>query len=244
MKKIVAGDYVAEIPADAVTAGILTYRIIVQKKNTEFIVFPGNHKGDPYTWDNTNEVTWQTIVATEKTSIDLFNTNTDRTQLVYYNPDWRNNTFSTISSDRSGQLAIKIVAKTLSEKQSMGWQFYFGDKIKGRTIEMPDQRTIVVRLRAETPVNAKLILVTKDAKSFSAPLLAGNEWKELRIPVSGMQPDSFLLLPRPYPGFLPLWFNRSSAGNFYLPDAEKLQIVCFGEGRSAELEIASVWLEK
>jgi hypothetical protein len=27
-------------------------------------------------------------------------------------------------------------------------------------------------------------------------------------------------------------------------DAEKLQIICYGEGKAADIEIASVWLEK
>ncbi len=244
LKKTVAGDYTAEIPVEAVTSGILNYRIIIQKKNGEYHVFPGDHKGDPYTWDNTNDATWQTLVPTDKTSIDLFNANADRTQLVYYNPDWRNNSFSVNSSDRSSQLAIKMVAKKLGENQSMGWQFYFGDKIKGRASELNDQQTIVIRLRAANPVNAKLILVTKDAKSFSALLSAGSEWKDIRIPLNAVQPDSFLLVPRPYPGFLPLWFRSGATAPFSAGELEKIQVICYGEGKQVDLEIASVWLEK
>jgi hypothetical protein len=29
-----------------------------------------------------------------------------------------------------------------------------------------------------------------------------------------------------------------------MQDAEKIQVICYGEGRPADIEIASVWLEK
>ncbi|MEO7982577.1 MAG: membrane or secreted protein [Bacteroidota bacterium] len=244
LQKKVAGEYTVEVPADAVVPGILTYRIIVQKANKEYYVFPGNNKGDPYAWDNTNNETWQTIVASEKSSLEIFNTNSDRTNLVQYNPDWRNNSFRFVPSGKTSELAFKMSAKNLTDKQVMGWQFYFGDKLKGRATELSAFNYIVIKARAESTVMAKISLVTSNATSYSARIDAGTEWKEIRIPVSSLQPDSFLLLPRPYPGFLPLWFKTGTTGNFYLPDAEKLQVICYGEGKTADLEISSIWLEK
>ena len=224
--------------------GVLTYRIIVQKANKEYIVFPGNNKGDPYAWDNTNNETWQTIVASEKSGLEIFNTNTDITNLVQYSPDWRNNTFRFVPSEKASQLAVKMTAKNLTDKQAMGWQFYFGDKLKGRQSELSSFNTLVIKARTDNPTLAKVSLITNNAFCFSANISASNEWKEIRIPLNSLQPDSSLLLPRPYPGFLPLWFKPITNGNFYLLDAEKIQVVCYGEGKMADLEIASVWLEK
>ena len=239
-----AVDYSAEVPADAVVPGVLTYRIIVQKANNEYSVFPGNNKGNPYAWDNTNNETWQTIVATDKSGLEIFNTNTDRTNLLQYNPDWRNNSIRFVPAEKTSQLAVKMTAKTLTDKQVMGWQFYFGDKLKGRQSELATFSKLVIRVRTESPVIAKVAMITNDALCFSATINAGSEWSEIKIPLSSLQLDSSLLLPRPYPGFLPLWFKANAAGSFSLPDAEKLQIVCYGEGKSADIEIASAWLEK
>ena len=244
LQKKTSYEYVAEVPADAVVPGILTYRIIVQKVNKEYYVFPGNNKGDPYAWDNTNNETWQTTVASDKSGLEIFNTNADRTNLVQYNPDWRNNTFRFVPSDKTSQLAVKMTAKNLTDKQVMGWQFYFGDKLKGRQSELSSFTQLVIRARTETPVMAKISLITNNVLCFSASINTGNEWKEIRIPLSSLQPDSSLLLPRPYPGFLPLWFKAHTTGNFYLQDAEKLQIICYGEGKTADLEVNSVWVEK
>ncbi|MEI9809540.1 MAG: membrane or secreted protein [Bacteroidota bacterium] len=243
MQKRVAGEYIAEVPADAVLPGVLTYRIIVQKA-ADYYLFPGNNKANPYAWDNTNNETWQTIVANEKSGLEIFNTNTDRTNLVQYNPDWRNNAFRFVPSDKTSQLAVKMSAKNLTGKQAIAWQFYFGDKLKGRPSELSFFSTLVIRARSETPTTIKLSLITSDALCFSAGIDAGNEWKDIRIPLSSLQPDSLLLLPRPYPGFLPLWFKSNATGDFHLADAEKLQIVCYGQEKAADLEIASAWLEK
>jgi hypothetical protein len=244
MQKKMAGDYFAEVPADAAMPGVLTYRIIVQKGNSEYYVFPGNNKGNPYAWDNTNNETWQTIVASEKSGLEIFNTNTDRTNLVQYNPDWRNNTFRFVPSDKTSQLALKMTAKNLADKQVMGWQFYFGDKLKGRQTELSMFSTLVLKVRAESPVSATISLITNDALCFSSTVNTSNEWKEIRIPLSSLHADSLLLLPRPYPGFLPLWFKSGATSSFNMADAEKLQAVCYGEGKMADLEIAAVWLEK
>lgn len=244
MQKKNAGEYFAEVPADAAVPGILNYRIIIQKANGDQYVFPGNVKGNPYAWDNTSNETYQTIVAYEQSSLEIFNTNTDRTNLVLFNPDWRNNSFRYVPSDKASQLAVKLSAKNLTDKQLMGWQFYVGDKLKGRQTETASFKKLVIRVRAENPVKANVSLITTDALCFSTSIKAGNEWSEIRIPLNTMQADSFLLLPRPYPGFLPLWFRSGATGSLAIQDAEKIQVVCFGEGKMTELEVSSMWLEK
>jgi hypothetical protein len=244
MQKKNAGDYFAEVPADVMTPGILNYRIIIQKANNDYYVFPGNYKGNPYAWDNANNDTWQTIVADDKAGLEIFNTNSDRANIIQYNPDWRNNTFRFVPSDKASQLTVKITAKNLTDKQMMGFQFYFGDKLKGRQPELASFTKVVLRVRAENPVKAKLSLITNDALCFSGNISAGNEWSDIRISLAGMQQDSFLLLPRPYPGFLPLWFKSNATGQLNIADTEKLQIICYGEEKPVDIEIASVWLEK
>jgi hypothetical protein len=239
-----AGEYFAEVPADAAIPGVLNYRIIVHKANNDYYVFPGNNKGNPYAWDNTNNETYQTIVASDKSGLEIFNTNTDRTNLMQYNPDWRNNTIRFVPSDKTSQLAVKMTAKNLTDKQVIGWQFYFGDKLKGRFSELTSFTKLVIRVRAESPVMAKVSLITNDAFCFSANINAGKEWSDVKIPLSSLHLDSCLLLPRPYPGFLPLWFKANATGSFNMTDAEKLQIICYGEGKTADLEVASLWLEK
>ena len=70
----------------------------------------------------------------------------------------------------------------------------------------------------------KVTLVTKDAVAYSAPLPLGPELQDIRIPLSAFRPDALLLVPRPYPGFLPLEYKPSNPSNLKTADTEVLQV--------------------
>ena len=139
---------------------------------------------------------------------------------------------------------MNVIAKNLTDKQVMGWQFYFGDKLKGRISEISSFKTFVIKARSESSSLIRLTLMTSDAFAFSTDIKTGSQWTEIRIPLTSLRIDSMMLLPRPYPGFLPLWFKAAGEANFRIEDAEKLQLICIGEGKAAGLEIASIYLEK
>jgi hypothetical protein len=110
---------------------------------------------------------------------------------------------------------------------------------------------IVIRARtAETqPRNAKITLTNKDGFSFSAPLTITNVFRDIEIPINDMHSDSALLLPRPYPGFLPLRFKGLGTPAFKLADMEKVQLTVGEDVIESEfkkpysLEVQSIWLE-
>lgn len=95
-----------------------------------------------------------------------------------------------------------------------GFQYFFGDKLKGRETEGFDKLVIRARSGEKEPVRVKVTLTNKDAMSFSAFIEAGPEFRDIELPLNEPFSDSVMLLPRPYPGFLPLWFKGAdeSAG--------------------------------
>ncbi len=239
----------AEIPADFILPGILNYRIIIQKSNNSFSTFPGNYKGDPYAWDNVNQTTWQTFVAPQKGALEIYNPNVDRDNMMIYNSDSKNNSFQFIASEKPYQLAVKITVNDTTPNQLMGWQIFFGDKLKGRQSEFASFNYLVVRARANesSQLQLRVGLITTDALCFATKVSVDDQWKNIRIPLSDLQIDSCLLLPRPYPGFLSLWFKANASKNFQLLDAEKLEISFETKEKANKplsLEIETVWLEK
>ena len=101
------------------------------------------------------------------------------------------------------------------------------------------------------PVRAKVTLTNRDAISFSAFVNLTNSFQELQIPLNSFVADSGLLLPRPYPDFLPLRFGTSTtAQKFKLSEVEKIEITIGSDLSPAErkkpfsLELGSIWLEK
>ncbi len=105
----------------------------------------------------------------------------------------------------------------------------------------------MIRARSEHEMKAKLSLITTDADAYTVTVSLTKEWKEIEIPLSSLQKDSFLLLPRPYPGFLPLRFKKDEIKPFNIMDTERLEI-SFGEGIKSSspvsIEVESIWLEK
>jgi len=250
MRKITSYYYITDVPSEMLTPGVLNYRAIIQKANDEYFVFPGNHKGNPYSWDNNfiNE-TWQTFIVPGKTPLEIFNVTTDRNEIVFYNPDWRNNTVQYISTEQPGQLALKLNITGPVLKPLFGMQFYFAEKIAGRKNELDSFSKLVIKARTNAGLlNCKMILITNDAESFSAEITISNQGGEYELSLKSFKQDSALLLPRPYPGFLPLWSKPAKANQFKFSNTGMLQLlirdIAGKTSEKNEIEIESIRVKK
>jgi hypothetical protein len=245
-----SSEYSAEIPSDFVTAGVLNYKIILQKGN-EFAVFPGNHKENPFAWDNYNNETWQTFVVPENAKLEIFNPLVDRTVKIY--PAFKRG-FQTsfITGTEPNQLIMRLSANELSGEHTIGFVQYFADKLKGRFSEINSFNKLVIRARTlePQPVKAKITLINKDGFAFSSSVTLTNSFQDIEIPLTDLKPDSMMLLPRPYPEFMPLWFKAKGESSFDLSEIEKVQVTIGTDVKESEfkrpfnLEVQSIWLPK
>lgn len=234
-------DYNAHVPADMVTPGVINYRVLVRKGDGETYTFPGNVKGDPYAWDNYHSDSYQTMIAAPSSPLELFKPLTDRNKIVLYNPDWRRNTVDYITTQTPGALALKATMTDPQRDSLMGFQIFFADKIRGRQSESSSFKKLVVRARATQPTNAAVSLMTSGGVAFGASISFTPEWKSIEVPLAALQPASYLLLPRPYPGFQPLRFFATSKIALNPAELEQLQI-SFGNGASSPLSIEVEWV--
>jgi len=245
-----SSEYSAEVPADLVTPGLLTYRIILQKGN-EFNVFPGNHKQNPFAWDNYLNDTWQTFVVPGNAKLEIFNPTVDRS--VRTSPGFRRG-FQTsyVTTTEPGELILRLSASELSATHSFGFEHYFGNKLQGRTSELNSFDKLMIRARTEDSqsVKAKITLINKDAFAFSGFVVLTNRFQELTVPFDQLVLDSALVLPRAYPEFMPVWFKAGGVSTFKLSEIEKIQITVGTDLNESQLkkpytmEVRSVWLDK
>ena len=98
-----------------------------------------------------------------------------------------------------------------------------------------------------------LVCITpgKFAISVSSFITLTNSFQDIEVPLNNLTPDSVLLMPRPYPGFLPLKFKGAGSINaFKLADIEKIEIAIGSDILPAELnkpysmEVESIWFQK
>ena len=245
-----AYNYSAGLPVELLTPGILNYRILIQK-GSDYYSYPGNYKGNPSDWDYYHTDSYELAVVPPGTGLLLYDAATDRHTMAY--PVFRRGIETRlIPAGDAGELVFHLAGPSL-----LGFQTWFGDRIAGRSSELAGFHTIVIRARSigTLPVKATLTLITKDALPFRGVLTLGPGFRDIEIPIDSLQKDSLLLLPRPYPDFMPLWFSPPGQQAFSLTDAERLQVTVdpgtTGAGAPATragapygIEVESVWLKK
>ncbi|MES2776438.1 MAG: cellulase family glycosylhydrolase [Bacteroidota bacterium] len=245
------GDYTAEVPANLVVPGMLTYKIVLQK-GPDFVSFPGNIKGNPFAWDNYQNETWKTFVAAENGRLNIYDPTVDRSAQTF-SAMRRGFQSSYITGEKQGQLIFRLAATELSGDHIMAFQYFFGDKLAARQVSTSAFTKLVIRARTAetTPVTAKIVLTDADAMSVSTSITLTNSFQDIEVPLDKLVPDSMLLLPRPYPGFMALKFSGGSkTGVFKLSSAEKIEIRIGEEVLPADfkkpysIELESIWLKK
>jgi len=221
-----AAHYIAELPAELQKPGELSYKLIIKKAGDKFYTFPGAHEGDPYQWDNLNTDSWKTRVAAEGAALELFNPAKDRQRASIYAPQWKNNKVEYVSSANPGELLMRQLIVDPAEAADMGFQFYFAEKLQGRQTELGLFDRISFKARAlDRPLKVKLILVTRNAEAYFKEISLTAATGTIDISLTELQPGSQMLLPRPYPGFQPLWFKPQKYSGLRLADAEKIQLI-------------------
>jgi hypothetical protein len=253
MKRTGNNLYAALVPATFTEAerlaGIIKYRIIIQKGNN-VTSFPVN-RGDLTTREDNGIQKWETHVAGGTKQLEIFDAASDRTIRTY--PVFtRIFQINYIADTLPGVPSLRLSIERLTHDRVMGFQYFFGDKIIGRVGEAGSFDKLVIRAKTnDKPVRTKLTLIDANVNAFSAFIDLTNEFRNIEIPFTDFKPDSSLLLPRPYPGFLPLWFKASGTEQaFTLKNLEKIEIA-IGPGIPAQeldkpysLQVRSVWFQK
>lgn len=240
-------DFEGTVPADMVRPGILEYRVLVRRKDNSYISAPGHHTGDPYAWDNITRETWETWVVPASNPVRLFNAGTDRNRINLYNPDWRRNAIAYTSTPQPGELALRASLSKAAGNERIGFEHYCAAGIRGRGQAADRFQKIMIRGLAEKePMAVTITLVMRDATAFSARVILDTAFGEKAIPLEAFKASSFLLLPRPYPGFLPLWFRTAAASPMRVSDVEKVQLLFGGDlpaGSAYAVQVASISLQ-
>lgn len=241
-------DFKISVPVDLITPGQLQYKIVLKKANGSYVQYPEALEHNPFAWDNYHAAFYKTNVATPNARIEIFNANTYRNNTNLYLPDWRNYNVQYVTVDKPNQLVLQLNGKSHNEALLMGFQHFFGDKLNGRIADMSRCTKLLIRARVINQAAAiiNVGLTQTDAATFSKNITLSSEFTDIEIPFTEMQPTAMLLLPRPYPGFLPLWFKQSTATIINPLLLEKLQIIVDGTltgSKQCSIELESVWLK-
>ncbi|MFC6224516.1 cellulase family glycosylhydrolase [Hymenobacter artigasi] len=240
----------ATVPAELLYPGQLRYWLVV-KKGAQALTFPGGFSGQPRDWDFAHNEHYEVPIVAAGAPLPLFQASRDQERIEAHGlapMSWTD--YVTLPD---GALALRLVQGPPRPNQpdatgpAASLRAFFGDKLAGRTTDLAGFTTIVVRARSSQPnASVSLTLTTKDAVAYAAPLALSTEVREIRLPLSAFRPAALLLMPRPYPGFLPLHYQAPGAGSLKVAEAEVLHLTWDAAsvtGSPASVDIESISLQ-
>jgi hypothetical protein len=251
MKKTAPYRYEAEIPAKQIGIGFLSYWIVIDgEKGVR--TFPGDFEGHPGDWDYFWENNYRSKVVDADSPILLFEATEDLSEISYAFQFWNSNSsMSTISTDSPGGMAVKVSmpAQQEMDKQALGWKSYVGDRIKQRGAAISRSDHLVVEVKGIQPAQTlKAIVVDRRGRSYSATVNISDSFEPHKISFETFEPDSMMLLPRPYPTFLPLWFKASDNSKLRPANIEEIQFFLMPGERSGDMDLGfaveSAWIDQ
>jgi hypothetical protein len=249
MNKVSSYNYQAAIPKTVMMEGILEYHLVIQSVKS-CITFPSQFEGTPHDWDFYSKEAYSVTIVSKDAPLNVFNAKADRYELNFYNPDWENYNSSYVLSETQ-DFVLKSTMEKANGKDFMGWQKYVAPQITARTKDLNSFKTLVVQGKSmrEGPVNAKIALITKEGNSYAASLVMDKDTQKVVINLSDLKQEAQLLLPRPFPGFQPMYYHSNTSKAFQLEDVERVEFT-FGYNlpnnwinKEVSVQVSNVYLQ-
>ncbi len=232
--------YSAEIPEKLLKKGFLEYRIIVTTKDNSY-TFPAGVEGNPGEWDFYNDEHYSSKIVRKDWPVFLFNASEDSDYIV---GEWRpGNQLVPTAQPGEAEYQVKLEQLFKEDVENLeaepiydySFRYNFNRKTEGRKKTFLDADKLVIKAEAlgGKPVKLQVALVTKEGSSFGKIVELQPEVQEYEIPLAELQPVKTVTLPRPYPSFLPYYFEHENKASFSIENAEALQF-SIGPGLSSE----------
>ncbi|MDF1516948.1 MAG: cellulase family glycosylhydrolase [Lutibacter sp.] len=223
--------YSAIIPAEMIQAGFLSYHIIVQHQDNHHTTYPPDKIGRPIDWSFYDNSTYKVRVVPNSYPIHLFNASKDTDLLVR---EWRKS-FQLVPTKNDGESEyqmnleklFEVDVENLNAKPIYDYSFkhFILDKISGRKNDLSSMKNLVFKGRSlnNKPCKLQMAFVMNDGSSFGNLIEIGTESTDYKMSLSDLKPVKTVTLPRPYPSFLPYYFDHNLSSEFDIHKVESIQ---------------------
>ncbi|TDN87634.1 cellulase (glycosyl hydrolase family 5) [Salegentibacter sp. 24] len=230
LKNTSAYNYSAQVPDNLLNNGFLEYRLIVTTEDGKE-TFPGQVSGSPAAWDFYSDQRYTTAVVKKEKPLYLFNASQDQDYVV---GKWSPNN-KLVPTSKPGEAEYQVRVEQLFEKDEenpkatpiydYSFRYNFSRKIKGRRAALGAKDKVIIKARAlsENTDKLQLAFVMENGAAFGTSIELSSELETYEIDLSTLKLVKTVSLPRPYPSFLPYYFEHSYNGDFKIENAEALQ---------------------
>ncbi|MBS9524761.1 hypothetical protein KI659_12145 [Litoribacter alkaliphilus] len=223
--------YQAEIPADLLYEGLFEYHLIVKNKDGKNITYPAGKEGRPSDWDFYDREAYKVNITPAEYPIHLFDAKSDSEWLVR---QWREG-FRLVPTKHSTEFEYQMPIEQLFVEDpenlnaepiyDYSFKHFILDAIKGRKNDLSSKNRLVLKGRSleEKPLNLQVAFVLDDGSAYGCMVEIGAEMGEYTLDLNSVQPVKTVTLPRPYPSFLPYYFEHDLPEDFDITRVESLQ---------------------
>ncbi|NJW51326.1 hypothetical protein [Salinimicrobium oceani] len=235
--------YSGSIPEKLLKNGFLEYRIITTTP-AGTRTFPGGQEGNPGQWDFDPDEPYTTRIVKANAPVYLFDAAIDADGVV---GKWLPS-INVVPHANYGEAEYQVNVDSLFEKDpenldaepvyDYSFRYNFERKWEGREEALSEKKKLIVKARAlnDKPLKLQVALVMNNGAAFGKTLLLQPNTAEYELQLSDLLPVQTVTLPRPYPTFLPLYFEHDVKEPFRLEAAESIQFSIGPELSEAELK--------
>jgi hypothetical protein len=232
MKHLGGYQYSAAIPDSMMNTGFLEYRIIVQKQG-KYQTFPENIPSHPWDWDFYGDAPYRIRVVPKDYPIYLFDAGKDSRML---NRRWIRGSGYLVPGREPSGAALEIRVDQLFHPDpenpeadpiyDYSMRFAFGKKIDGRAADLRGKSRIVFTGNSlnEKPCKLQITLVDKQANAYGGILEIQPAYGSYTLNIDQLKKVKPVTLPRPYPTFLPYYFEGGTDEAFHIEKIEVLHL--------------------
>ncbi len=230
MEKTKGYQYEVSLPEKMIHEGFLKYYISVKEKGS-YRTYPAGLGGHPSDWDYYDQNTYQTRMVSSTAPMYLFNATTDTDEMA--RPWIRGSSLVPASEPGKGELLVNVEKlfaddpenKNAEKRYDYSFRYSFTPKIQGRAQDLSTKHKLIFHGRSlnEKPCKLALALVMKDGSAYGGVITVDRERAEYSLSLTDLKRVKTVNLPRPYPTFLPYYFDCEMPGTFDINAVESLQ---------------------
>ncbi len=230
MKRGEGYSYSANVSSDQIEPGIFRYYIVV-KNGENHETYPAGLAGKPGDWDFSSDQAYETKVLQKDNPVYLFDAFRDSDYMMR---TWLPGSGMTPLAEPGKAEYVVNVEKLFTpdpeneeaqEIHDYSMKFYFRDKIAGRTDDLEGKDKLVLKGRSlnEKACIMQLAFTMKDGAAYGGLITVQPEKGEFVLSISDLKQVKMVTLPRPYPTFLPYYFENEDSNPFNIKNVESLQ---------------------
>ncbi len=191
--------------------GTFEYCVYI-KTVTDEMSYPAQVAKNPNAWDYYTADNWRLKIVPEKNSVVLFDSDKNQKNLNFPNVWWYVEFNASSQWDSHGQSWLRLsLTKFKKPLDDFTFQIELDNEVTSST-EINDFKYVEFEID-KTEINIeqfKFQLINSHYKSVEKKIILSKEERMIRIPLNTFKSHEFVLLPRPYPHFLPYSYKNTS----------------------------------